>query len=150
MVSTTGAWEPVGFSTPVVEDVVLPSTLPPVDEDVVMGGSAAEESVPGTLLGEPAETPLCGIFDLAAVRVKIQRLSDEFEEALVSLEKLCVLLSPATTDAYVQTLAPATTDANVQTGSTVELCRYEVGRRLGSAAANYTAPPPNLDAHRRR
>ena len=138
MVSITAAWEPVGSSTLVVEDVDMPRTLPPVDEDADVVGSAAEESVPGTLLDEPAETPLRGSFDLAAVRVKIQRLSDELAGALVSLERLCVLLSPVTKDASVQTHAPVTTNDNVQTVDCTEKERKL--HALREAAAAYRPP----------
>ena len=41
-----------------------------------------------TLLVKPVEVHFRGSLDLAAIRVKIQRLSDELADALVSLERL--------------------------------------------------------------
>ena len=74
-----------------------------------MDGTALEarsqsRSTPDALPREPLEFPLGDNMDLAAIRVKVQRLSDEIAGALVSLEELVLVPTAVVEDAGVQTV----------------------------------------------
>ena len=60
-------------------------------------------SAPEALPLEPLEFPLGDNMDLAAIRVKVQRLSDELAAALVSLEELVLAPTAVVRDADCQT-----------------------------------------------
>ena len=60
-------------------------------------------SAPEAFPREPLEFPLGGNMDLAAIRVKVQRLSDELAAALVSLEELVLVPTAVVRDADCQT-----------------------------------------------
>ena len=91
------------------------------DSDNTPGEGGMDGTAPEALPREPLEFPLGDCMDLAAIRVKVQRLSDELAAALVSLEELVLVLTAVVRDADCQTetVASERSSMEVQTPLTI-------------------------------
>ena len=92
------------FAVSTVADSVPGSRLVDADNGAAHATTVTETALaPEALPLEPLEVPLGDNMDLAVIRVKIQRLSDELAGALVSLEELVRVPTAVVKDADVQT-----------------------------------------------